>query len=161
MTDRTARALQLAEREAQFERDICGGVGPLRACLEEVARERVGASPTARLVVAIRAVVSAGLARPLALEAAELVARAEELEAILGSMATSAGEGISTHHSLCELQLARAWLLLAGEVDAPSRELAFELVGFVERETNGVGASLVRDTRTLRGELDRRADLGG
>jgi hypothetical protein len=161
MTDRTARALQLAEREAQFERDIGGGVGPLRACLEEVARERVGASPTARLVVAVRAAVSGGASREAALEAAELLARAEGLEAILGSMATSAAEGICTRYSLCELKLARAWLLLAGEVDALSRELAFELVGFVERETNGVGARLERDTRTLRRELDRRADLGG
>jgi len=103
------------------------------------ARSLVAARKTGGIRAAMRSAVKSTLDPIAALEAAGHLASAEKWQREIASYATGAGEGFVAMGEVYELQLARAWMLVAATNNAASaaRDLFRKVHGSRENlETN-------------------------
>lgn len=128
-------------------------VEKLRSLHEQAARLAVG-TEAGDLLAQLCVTVEHGIAQENARRAIEHLGSAEDRQGELGSWASGSGEGLTSTRNVCELQLARAYLLSALiDAEPEALEQALALIRGVETAHNNVAADFTEHLKWLRAKL--------
>lgn len=141
---------EAADAQALLGADRATAVTRLRAIHEAWARDELGLGAEGSLVPAVRRVVEQGVDPALAAIAAQHLADAEQFQWEIGTWSSGSGEGLSSMFEVRTLQLARAWLLVAGAAPGTAAaDEAADLARQVRDDPNDIARPLARHVEAL------------